>query len=435
MNRPATETWQPDRGNRLLALIFMTLGVTLASMTSLWLPSIAPNVAADLGIDASLIGYQVLAVYLGAMTTSLMAGGFTRRRTCQVSLAMFVLAISMIISGHLVLIALGSFTVGLGYGLANPPAASILTRIATPQNQALIFSIRFTGVPLGGVIAGLAGPQLALTYGWQASLAMPLGLIAISGLLMQPLRARWDQKRQADAPIWRPPLTDVRLAFQYPTVKWLCFTGLFLAAVQLSLTSFTVTVLVEDIGHDLVTAGIALSCIQVAGVVGRVTWGWLADRSQSPLAVMAVITAVIAAGDLRGLFRAWLHRHELERRLFQRVGQPRPDRPSLQHHRCGLVCHLQWSHSGTGRFRPVGANHRRLHQHLFHDRGLGGFGRRHPLVGRARQTSGRGATAGSPLTTAGKRDAFDMVTPGPDWRRLGGPHDPRGAPTTGRGGP
>ena len=51
MNRPATETWQPDRGNRLLALIFMTLGVTLASMTSLWLPSIAPNVAADLGID------------------------------------------------------------------------------------------------------------------------------------------------------------------------------------------------------------------------------------------------------------------------------------------------------------------------------------------------------------------------------------------------
>ena len=58
------------------------------------------------------------------------------------------------------------------------------------------------------------------------------------------------------------------------------------------------TVLVEDIGHDLVTAGIALSCIQVAGVVGRVTWGWLADRSQSPLAVMAVITAVIAVGAL-----------------------------------------------------------------------------------------------------------------------------------------
>ena len=154
---------------------------------------------------------------------------------------MFVLAISMIISGHLVLIALGSFTVGLGYGLANPPAASILTRIATPQNQALIFSIRFTGVPLGGVIAGLAGPQLALTYGWQASLAMPLGLIAISGLLMQPLRARWDQKRQMTRQFGgrRSPM---RLAFQYPTVKWMCFTGLFLAAVQLSLTSFTVTV-------------------------------------------------------------------------------------------------------------------------------------------------------------------------------------------------
>ena len=149
MNRPATETWQPDRGNRLLALIFMTLGVTLASMTSLWLPSIAPNVAADLGIDASLIGYQVLAVYLGAMTTSLMAGGFTSRwgpwRTCQVSLAMFVLAISMIISGHLALIALGSFTVGLGYGLAWPRP---IFRLHTRRPFADFSSSNFPDAPI-----------------------------------------------------------------------------------------------------------------------------------------------------------------------------------------------------------------------------------------------------------------------------------------------
>lgn len=294
--------WRPNLLDQVLAMIFMTLSVTLASMTSLWLPSIAPKVADDLGITASLIGYQVLIVYLGAMTTSLMAGGFVSRwgpwRTCQLSLVMFLVAIALLASGQLLLIILGSFLVGLGYGLANPPAAAILTKIASPRNQALIFSIRFTGVPLGGVIAGQLGPRLALDWGWQSSFLVPLGLIALTVLLMQPPRARWDRERQPGAAIWRPPLTDVRLAFSYATVKWLCFSGLFLAAVQLSLTSFTVTVLVKEIGYDLIAAGDALSCILVAGVIGRITWGWLADRSRSAFTVMLTTIAIIILGAL-----------------------------------------------------------------------------------------------------------------------------------------
>jgi nitrate/nitrite transporter NarK len=153
-------------------------------------------------------------------------------------------------------------------------------------------------VPLGGVIAGQLGPRLALDWGWQSSFLVPLGLIALTVLLMQPPRARWDRERQPGAAIWRPPLTDVRLAFSYATVKWLCFSGLFLAAVQLSLTSFTVTVLVKEIGYDLIAAGDALSCILVAGVIGRITWGWLADRSRSAFTVMLTTIAIIILGAL-----------------------------------------------------------------------------------------------------------------------------------------
>jgi predicted MFS family arabinose efflux permease len=302
MTSQQSRNWQPSLFDQILAMVFMTLSVTLASMTSLWLPSIAPKVADDMGITASLIGYQVLIVYLGAMTTSLMAGGFVSRwgpwRTCQVSLAMFLIAIAMLASGQLALIVLGSFIVGLGYGLANPPAAAILTKIASPKNQALIFSIRFTGVPLGGVIAGQLGPRLALDWGWQSSFVVPLVLVAVTVLLMQPPRARWDRERQPGAVIWRPPLTDVRLAFSYGTVKWLCFSGLFLAAVQLSLISFTVTVLVKEVGYDLIAAGDALSCILVAGVIGRITWGWLADRSRSAFTIMLTTISIIIIGAL-----------------------------------------------------------------------------------------------------------------------------------------
>ena len=50
--------------------------------------------------------------------------------------------------------------------------------------------------------------------------------------------------------------------------------------------------LVEDVGYTLVAAGIALSCIQVAGVIGRVSWGAIADRFQAGFMVLAVIGAI-----------------------------------------------------------------------------------------------------------------------------------------------
>jgi nitrate/nitrite transporter NarK len=56
-----------------------------------------------------------------------------------------------------------------------------------------------------------------------------------------------------------------------------------LAFVQLCLATFLVTLLVEEAGYDLVTAGVMLSLVQVSGVGGRMLWGWIADRTGDSL--------------------------------------------------------------------------------------------------------------------------------------------------------
>jgi len=62
--------------------------------------------------------------------------------------------------------------------------------------MSLVFSIKQTGVPAGGMLAGALVPGLLLLAGWQgALLAVAAACLACVGLA-QPLRAALDAGRQ-----------------------------------------------------------------------------------------------------------------------------------------------------------------------------------------------------------------------------------------------
>lgn len=152
---------------------YLILIQATGAIAGFWLPAIAPEVGLGLGVDPILIGYQVLIQYIFAMLASLMAGGFVRRlgawRASQLALALFAASHALFLTGSITMIVLGSVLLGCGYGLVTPAASHLLNKIVTPRNRNLVFSIRFTGVPLGGITAGLAAPATALYLGWQQS--------------------------------------------------------------------------------------------------------------------------------------------------------------------------------------------------------------------------------------------------------------------------
>ncbi|WPZ34368.1 MFS transporter [Thalassobaculum sp. OXR-137] len=293
---------KPKLRDLLVVVFFTTMVMTLASMSVLWIPAIAPAVAADLGISPSLVGYQFTLAYIGAMTSSLLVGGFVQRfgawRTSQCSLGMLAIGHLILMSGHLELMVVGSIATGFGYGMMNPPAMDLLNRVVTPSNRNLVFSVRFTGVPLGGVLASLVAPSLTLAVGWQPTMMVvgALGLVLFAA--MQPLRARFDANRQREASVIRDPFSGLKLILRSRALRFFAFTGLCFAAVQLSLMSFAVTLLVDEVGWTLVSAGVALSCVQVAGVIGRVSWGVIADRLRSSTAVLIIIGSAMAVASL-----------------------------------------------------------------------------------------------------------------------------------------
>ncbi|MBF0391993.1 MAG: MFS transporter [Alphaproteobacteria bacterium] len=283
--------------NTALLLVATTAVQVVLSLACLALPAIAPKVAGALGVPAALVGYWVSLVYGGAMVSTLMGGPMVRRfgatRISQAALTLGALGMVLASVAWLPVLAAAALLTGLGYGLVNPASSLLLARAAGPRNRNLIFSIKQTGVPLGGMLAGLAAPPLAQAFGWQWAPAGVAVLCLALALGLQPWRAAWDADRDPGARFRENPLAGLALIWGRPALRFLSLAAFAFAVVQLCLTAFTVTMLVEEAGYGLVAAGAVMSVVQFSGVAGRLLWGLLADRLGS-LAVLALIAVVMA---------------------------------------------------------------------------------------------------------------------------------------------
>jgi len=65
--------------------------------------------------------------------------------------------------------------------------------------------------------------------------------------------------------------------------------------MQLCLTTFAVTMLVDDLGFNLIEAGVILAVLQIAGLAGRLWWGWLSDRLHDGNAALLIIALLSVA--------------------------------------------------------------------------------------------------------------------------------------------
>lgn len=293
------------------ALLVTTVMQATMSFALLTPPGIAPEMAAAVGVPAAYVGYHVSFAYGMGMVTSLFAGVIVRRfgpvRTNQAAILFGALGSLLAATGVLPAMALGSLVMGSGIGLTTPAASHLLARFTPAHRRNLIFSIKQTGVPLGGILAGLVGPPIAVAFGWRWSLVAVAAFSIAIVLATQPSRDRWDDDRDASVRFRRNPFSDIAVVFQAPALKWLTIAGFFLGFVQLSFVGFLVTILVEEIGFSLLAAGFLLSITQAAGVGGRTLWGFVADRVRDGLGVLVALSAasVLVMLGVIALSPAW----------------------------------------------------------------------------------------------------------------------------------
>jgi predicted MFS family arabinose efflux permease len=290
----------------LFLLPTMLSGQALGTMATMTLPAVAPAVAASYGVSSSVIGYQI-SLLAAAMLFALAFGGnlSTRWGACrvqQVALTLLVCGCAIATIPHVAFFFASAIALGLGYGLLTPSASHLLMRFTLSERRNLLFSLKQTGVPLGGVLTAVIAPVIASRFGWRWSLALVAVCMALLIVVMQSRRSRWDDDRTSSAPIAQNPLEGVATIWRDRRLRYLSIAGACLVVPQIGISTFTVVLFAEEVGYTLVAAGTVLGASQIAGIAGRVFWGWLADLVRNCYTALAILCAVMLCGALLCFF-------------------------------------------------------------------------------------------------------------------------------------
>ena len=272
----------------------------LVAMATITVPVLAPAASRELHLSAGLIGLYVSLIYLGSMIASAASADLIRRigaiRFSQYCLVMCAAGLALLTIGTMPALVASAFVLGLGYGPITPASSHILAKTTPPQMMSFVFSVKQTGVPLGGALAGIVVPPLVLLGGWRLGALAVAGLCVLTAAVAQAIRAENDADRDPKRPISaRGPLRALALVASDANVRRLALSSFFFSALQLCLTTYLVTYLTNKLGYTLVEAGLMLAVATTAGIVGRIAWGAVADRSGRPAAVLGVVGLAMAA--------------------------------------------------------------------------------------------------------------------------------------------
>src|SRR5258708_20756812 len=180
-------------------------------------PVLAPAGHGDIGFPPAWIGILTALTFSAATVGALFSGGIIARRGAlrisQLSLFLCGAGIALISTAQPWLVALGAMTMGLGYGPVTPSSSAILAERTPERIRSFIFSLKQTGVPIGGALAGAIVPALIVISGWRTG-ALIVGLAcAALALAIHPYRAPVDL-----APPFSRPLNPSTFLHPFPTL-------------------------------------------------------------------------------------------------------------------------------------------------------------------------------------------------------------------------
>lgn len=305
MTRAGAET-------KALILLLTFFPQCVVSMLSMTPPVMAGQISRSLGLSPEIAGVYVGLIYAGAiLSNSYSASLITRLGPLRTSCACVVAGgagLALFAVPHLAASLLATAIIGLSYGPLTPASSHVLARYRNGSGMAFLVSVRQTSVPMGGVLAGFVAPPLVLGLGWNSACVFIGGVTAALGasvwIALSVVRNELpDEPHGHSASLFEP----VRFIIRSPGLASLATSSVVYAAMQLVLSSFLVIYLTTVAGLDLVLAGALLSASQLAGVGGRLGWGYVADRVSAPRLLLLGIAVLMATGcGLMSLFtEAW----------------------------------------------------------------------------------------------------------------------------------
>lgn len=297
----ASKTASTSQPGFVLPLVLMLAVQALTSASSQAIPVLVTEAAISFGVAKDMVGFFVSASYLVSMVAALFGGTYAARhgaiRVSQFALTFCAVGLLIFAIGSPWILLPAAIVLGVAYGPATPASSQILARVTPARLLNVVFSIKQTGVPMGGIIAGSIMAPLVVFIGWQGATVALAGACLLLVAILQPLRARLDVERpDAARPTVRQLFRPLRTVWSIPDLRRLSLISVAFSAIQVCVTTYLVIFLIDRTGAGLIAAGLVLTVTQLAGVAGRVFWGSVADVTRRPRLLLAMLAILMSLG-------------------------------------------------------------------------------------------------------------------------------------------
>lgn len=277
---------------------------SFGTMCSYAAPVVVVQAAAGLGVKSTSIGIYSAVLYSVGMLAGLVASGFFARfgvvRCCQVAMLFGALGLALTSALPFWPVAIvTAVLIGSATGPLNPAGSAVLARHTPPRWQPLVFSVKQTGTPLGGMLAGLLLPPLVALYDWRIALVIVAALPLLTLAAVQPVRAELDDDRDPRVRIGLAGVAEpLRVILANRPLVTLAAAGYLYTFSQLSVLAFMVIYLEEANGLSNERAGAIFALIHMSAIPARIMWGLIAGRWLSTWVLLGIIGLLMAAAIL-----------------------------------------------------------------------------------------------------------------------------------------
>ena len=240
--------------------------------------TLAPKLQAALGFSRAEIGVLTSLIFVGSVFTSRLGGrltdSFGPARVLGFSLAAFAATMGLAAAApNAALFMAAIFLAGLLYGGVNPPTNVVVAGRLRRRRLGFFLSLKQSGVPIGGLLAGAVLPPIAVAFGWRIAFVVGVAACFAAAATTPLLRGATVLRAEgghADSPLGRRQLAGLG-AF-----------GFVMAGTQWTFLTYLSLYLTERLNFSLSLAGLALVVAQGVGAGARLVWGWsLGDPSDS----------------------------------------------------------------------------------------------------------------------------------------------------------
>lgn len=291
-----------NRDWRVLTGIILLWQVT-ASLLFYAVYAIPPFIKADYGVGATQVGFMITAVMLGYTLLLVPVGSIIdqygeSRVLLGGLLGLAIGAVGVALAPSFTMLLVIVFLFGMFYATAMPGTNKAVFAAIPKARLNTSMGIKQVGVTGGSGLSAVIIPWFgASRFGWEIGVI----LLAVVGIVISIVfRVMYG----GSEPIDNGERGGIRSHFKTPEYTLLTAAGFFLGASLFTTMGYTILYVDEAVGAGVVLAGFALAAAQLFGSIGRVIFGWLADRLVAPLTISTLRILLVQAAAAIVLFLA-----------------------------------------------------------------------------------------------------------------------------------